>query len=152
MKRLLTPLFLLLILCGLTACSSTKEIIANGLRVEVTRVQRDGNGAIEVTWRVHNPNIVPYVFSKTTHKLSLDGTLIGTLEDTSPLGVPQSNVVERTGTLVPAGGAATQAIEQALARGTAAYRQDSSIWILIIDDELEKVVLNSAGTVPVTGQ
>jgi hypothetical protein len=151
MKQLLTPLLLLsLILSGLTGCSSTSKIISSGLRVELTRVERDSSGAVQVTWRVHNPNVVSYVFSKSAHKLSLDGAVVGTIEDVAPLGVPQLSQADRVATLVSSGAAASQVIDQAIPRGSASYRLDSTIWVLIIDDELEKIALAGAGTVPVS--
>jgi hypothetical protein len=153
MKQLLTPLLLLsLVLSGLTGCSSTSKIISSGLRIELTRVERDSSGAVQVTWRVHNPNVVSYVFSKSAHKLSLDGTAVGMVEDVAPLGVPQLSQADRTATLAPSGAAASQVIDQAIARGSAGYQMNSTLWVLIIDDDLEKIVLNGAGTVPVSAK
>lgn len=150
MKHLLAPLLLLsVVLAGLTGCSSASKTIATGLRVELTRVERDSSGAVHVTWRVHNPNIVSYVFSKSSHKLSLDGTVVGTIEDAAPLGVPKLTPGERTATLNLAGPGAGHVIDGAAARGSAAYRLDSVLWVLIIDDEVEKIGLDAAGSVPV---
>lgn len=153
MKSLLSSLLLLtLVLGGLTSCTSTSTIIATGLRIELTQVQRMSNGEVQVTWRFHNPNVVSYLFSKVSLRVALDGTQIGTIEDKSPLGLPAANHADRTGILVPAGGAANQVIEQALARGSAPYRVDSTVWVLIVDDEIEKIPLSRTGSVPVIAQ
>lgn len=153
MKHLLTPLLLLgLVLCGLTGCSSTTEIISAGLRVEVTQIQRDSTGAVQVTWRVRNPNVVSYLFTKSTHKLILNGTAVGTLADNSPLGVPQGSQAERTVALVPANAGANEIIDRAIAQGSATYRLDSILWVLIVDDDTEKIPLSASGSVPVTAK
>lgn len=152
MKHLFTPLLLLgLVFCGLTGCSSTTEIISAGLRIELTQIRRDSSG-VHVTWRVHNPNVVSYLFSKSTHKLTLDGTVVGTLEDASPVGLPQFNRVERTATLVPANAATAQVVDRALAQGSASYRLDSTVWVLIVDDQIEKIPLSASGSVPVSAK
>jgi hypothetical protein len=79
MKSLLSSLLLLtLVLGGLTSCTSTSTIIATGLRIELTQVQRMSNGEVQVTWRFHNPNVVSYLFSKVSLRVALDGTQIGT--------------------------------------------------------------------------
>ena len=153
MKPLLSSfLVLALVLGGLTGCTSTSTIIATGLRIELTQVQRMSNGEVQVTWRFHNPNVVSYLFSKVSLRVAMDGTQIGTIQDNSPLGLPASDHADRTGTLVLAGPSATQVLEQALARGSAPYRVDSTVWVLIVDDELEKIPLSRTGSVPVTAQ
>jgi hypothetical protein len=153
MKHLLTPLLLLgLVLGGLTGCSSTTEIISAGLRVDVTQIQRDSTGGVQVTWRVRNPNVVSYLFTKSTHKLNLNGTPVGTMADTSPLGVPQGNQADRTVALLPANAAAGEIIDRAIAQGSATYRLDSVLWVLIVDEDVEKVPLSASGSVPVTAK
>jgi hypothetical protein len=101
---------------------------------------------------VGNPNIVSYLLAKTTHKLTLNGLVVGTLGDDSHLGVPAQTRMERTTVLVPASPAAGAAIEQAVAQGSAAYELDSVIMLLIVDDKFEKVRLKAAGTVPVVAR
>jgi hypothetical protein len=153
MRHLLSPLLLLtLVLGGLTGCANTSKIIATGLSIELTQVQRDSNGGIKVTWKVSNPNVVSYLFSKAQLKVTLDGTAVGTIEDNSPVGLPATNQVERTGVFKPESPAAGPALEQALARGSATYQVAASVWVLIVDDDIEKISLAHSGTVPVTGQ
>lgn len=153
MKHLFTPLLLLcLVLCGLTGCSHSTEIISAGLRVELTQIQRDSSGGVHVTWRVHNPNVVSYLFTKSTHKLTLNGTVIGTVSDTAPLGLPKFNQTDRTLPLVPANPAVAEIVDRAVAQGSAAYRLESTLWVLIVDEDTEKVPLNASGSVPVTAK
>lgn len=153
MKQLLSSLLLLsLVLGGLTSCTSNSVIIATGLRIELVQVQRSPDGTVQVTWRFQNPNVVSYLFSKVSLRIAMDGMQIGTIQDNAPLGLPASNHADRTGTLVPAGPSANQVIEQALARGSAPYRVDSTVWVLIVDDEMEKIPLSRTGSVPVTAK
>lgn len=151
MKHLLTPLLLLVFtIGGLTGCSSLTKTIASGLRIELTQVQRDSGGNVQVSWRVHNPNVVAYLFTKSSHKLTLDGAAVGTFEETVRFGVPAFNNEERSATLVTTGTPANQTIDQALARGSAAYGLDSTLWVLIVDEQVERITLKGSGTVSVS--
>lgn len=149
MKRLL----LLLCVIGLVAgCSSASKVIAAGVQVELLRVQRPGSGPAKVTWRVNNPNVVHYLFTRSVLKVTLDGVAVGTVTDTSNLGVPAQSQAEFTSDLVVAGPAASQALDRAVAQGTAAYQIDCSLWMLLIDDDYEKIAQKASGTVAVSAQ
>jgi LEA14-like dessication related protein len=151
MKHLLTPLLLLILTVGgLTGCSSMTKTIASGLRIEVTQVQRDSGGNVLVSWRVQNPNVVAYLFTKSSHKLTLDGTTVGSFEETVRFGVPAFSHAERTATLVTTKTPAPQIIEQALARGSTAYGLDSTLWVLIVDEQVERISLKGSGQAPVS--
>jgi len=152
MKKL--PLLLLagLLVCGFSACSNVSEVIVGDLKFAPVKIERAGDGTVQVTLRVDNPNVVSYLISKATHKVMLNGTLVGTLIQDAPLGVPANNQEVRTMTLVPAGPAASPIIAQAVAQGSATYRLDSTIMLLILDDQFEKVHLTRSGTVSVTAK
>jgi hypothetical protein len=153
MKHLFTPLLLLcLVFGGLTGCSHNTEIISAGLRIELTQIQRDNAGGVQVTWRLHNPNVVSYLFTKSSHKITLNGTVIGTVSDTAPLGLPQFNQIDRTLPLVPANPAVAEIIDRAIAQGAAAYRLESTLVVLIVDEDTEKIPLSASGSVPVTAK
>ena len=152
MKKILPPLLLTLVLvCGFTACGSP-EFFTAGLKLELTGIERAGDGSVRVAWRVLNPNVFPYLLNTTSHKLSLNGTLVGTLEDTAPLGVPAQGQAERTGVLIPAKTPAGAIIDQAIAQGSAPYRLNSMLNILVLDDKFEKKSVTTSGTVPVTAK
>lgn len=149
MKKILPPLLLALVLvCGFTACGSPESLTA-GLKLELTGVERAADGTVRVTWRVQNPNVFSYLLDKTFHKLSLNGTLVGTITDNSPLGVPAQSRAERTAVLTPAKPPAAAVIDQAVNQGSAAYRLDSILNVLLLDDKFEKRPLSASGTVPV---
>jgi hypothetical protein len=152
MKKL--PLLLLagLLACGFIACASAPGIISSGLSVGLTRIERASDGAVYVTWHVSNPNVVSYLFARSSHKLSLNGTVVGTFLEESRLGLPAQNQVESTGRLVPMGPGAMSLIEQAVARGSAEYRLESAITILTYDEDFEKFRLSASGNVPVTAK
>lgn len=152
MKKFSLLLWAGLLIGGFSACSNTPAIIAGELKVALAKVERAGDGTVQVTWVVENPNVVSYLVSKSTHKIMLNGTLVGTIAQDSPLGVPASNRVERSGALVTAGPAAAAVIDQALAQGSAAYRVDSTILLLILDDKFEKVHLTRSGSVAVVAK
>lgn len=150
MKNPLPPLLLALVLvCGFTACGAPTYMTA-GIKIEATAIERAGDGTVRVSWRVGNPNVTSYLLEKTAHKLSLNGTLVGTFADTTRLGVPPQSQAERTGILTIDNPAAEAILQQAVARGSAAYRLDSMIHLLIVEDKTEKIPLTHSGTVTVT--
>lgn len=147
MKKLLAPLFLALAALLIGGCASNTKTITAGLQVELARVQRADNGDLQVTWRVRNPNVVHYVLSRVSFKIALDGQSVGELTETRRVGVPSLNQIEQTSVL-PAGAVANAAaLEQALARGSAAYNLNATVWILLLDDKEEKVRIDASGTV-----
>ncbi len=145
MKNWLTPLLLVVSVLAFPGCTNTSAIIVTGLKLELAQVERTGDGAIQVTWRIKNPNIVPYLVDHTILKVTLDGVLVGTVTDGARLGVPPQSQAERTSVLTPAdAGAAGR-----LTAGTASYRVDSTIFLLIYDDDILKASLVGSGNVPV---
>jgi len=152
MKKFLPPFLLALALIGgFTACNSPESTTA-GLKLELTSIERAGDGTVRVAWRVQNPNVFPYLLSKTASKLSLNGTLVATLTDDSPLGVPAQSRADRTAELKLANATATAVVDQAVAQGSAAYRVDSILTVLLLDEQTEKIRLTVSGTVPVTAK
>lgn len=148
MKKLFAPLLLTLAFLLLGGCANNMAVITAGLRADLVRLQRADNGDIRVTWRVRNPNVVGYVLTKQAIKVSIDGVPIGTVNSEERIGIPATNQAERTNVLTVASPAARQAIEQALARGSANYDLNATIWLLIVDDDIEKFSLTNSGTVP----
>jgi len=151
MKRLLTPLSLLVALAALlSACVNHSKILANGLDIEVTAIERSSDGAVAVSWHVKNSNIVSYLISRVNHKIQLNGTSLGTIDEVEALAVPANSNAGRTSKLARVGAVAEQALIEAAKTGTASYHVDSQVTILIYDDTVEKSVLNHSGTVAVT--
>lgn len=151
MKQWITPLFLLAALLGFTGCKNTGDIMAVGLGIDVTKIERASDGSFAVTWQVRNPNIVPYILDHSTHKLFIDGTLVGTMTEDSRIAIPAHNAGGRTDKLVLAGGGA-QKLNQALSAGTANYRVETTAWMLIVDDDFAKSEFVGSGTVAVSAQ
>lgn len=152
LKHWITPLFALGLLFFVSACGSGTEIISRGLRIAVTKIERTSAGAYEVSWQVENPNVVAYVVDHSEHKLYLDGVLVGSVSRKARQGVPVQNKAEAVDALVPVNSAAADKLAQALSQGSAAYRIDSTIWILLADDETAKSQLTSSGTVAVVAK
>jgi hypothetical protein len=148
MKKLSLLLLAGLLACGFIACTSA-DVMTNGLSIALTRIERTGDGAVHVTWRIGNPNIVSYLLTKGAHKLTLNGTLVGTVIDNSRLGVPAQNQVESSGLLVPVGPGSASIIDQAVAQGSASYKVESIVTMLVVNETIEKFPLSASGSVPV---
>jgi LEA14-like dessication related protein len=152
MKKLTLLLLGGLLLCGFSACANTEKIIAGDLKVALTRIERTSDNIVHATWRVDNPNVVSYLVAKGTHKILLNGALIGTIVQDQPLGVPAQSKFERGNVVTLVGPAADSILDQAIAQGSADYRVESTIMLLIIDEQFEKIRLTYTGTVPVTAK
>lgn len=154
MKKLLTPLFLLL--CGvlfLSGCShGGSDVIAVGLNAELTGIERTGDGTVMVKWSMVNPNVASYLLSRVTNKIYLNGTFLGTTVDTDAMALPVQQSVSKVSKLTPAGPETARLLTEAAARGSAAYRVDSQLVILLYGETTEKAALTHSGSVPVTGQ
>lgn len=152
MKKFLTPLLgAALFTLFATGCSSTNTLMV-GLKTELTGIARAGDGTVQVSWRVVNPNIVSYLVAEADQRIYLDGVLVGTSKDREPVAVPAQSKTDRTSALVPAGAAAERTLAAALKAGSAAYRLESSVTIRLYGDTTEKSTLTASGTVPVTAR
>lgn len=149
MKKWLTPLFAVIAALLLGGCASNSQIIAQGLKFELTQIQRSADGTVEVSYRISNPNVVSYLVDRSSHKLLLNGEVAGTIVDTARVGVAATSKVDRKVALTPAAG---DRLTAALRQGSASYRLESNVWLLMLDDEVEKASLTASGTVPVSGQ
>ena len=152
MKFFPAPLCALLVFAALlTGCGGPNTTMV-GLKMELARVAPAGNGRAEVTWRIVNPNIVPYLLARATHRVYLDGVLVGTIDDREALAVPQQSNQDRTSPLAVAGPGAEAALATALKNGSAAYRMESAVVVRLFGDTTEKTDLRASGTVPVAGK
>ena len=149
MKSFPTPLALLLVVAALLAGCGGPSTTTVGLKIELAGVARQSDGRAQVTWRVVNPNIVPYLLARVSHRIYLDGVLVGTLDDREALAIPSQANQERTAALVSAGPAAERALAAAAATGSAAYRVESNVVVRLYGETTEKGELRGAGTVPV---
>ena len=153
MKKCLLPLFLLVYgLVFQSGCNSNGTIIVVGLRIELTGIERTTDGTATVSWRVMNPNVAPYLLARTSHKIYLNGTLVGTTVDNEPMAVPARNNAGKTSKLILAGPAAGRLLAEAVGHGPVSYRLDSSLLVLIYNDTTEKSSLSSTGPVTVSSK
>ena len=153
MKRFYTPVLLLTLLAAcVLGCRNTSVIIATGLRVELTAITNNADGTVSASWRMVNPNIASYLLSSTSHKVYLNGVLLGTITDHEPLGVPASTSVDRASKLGAGDAAASRTLAEAMTKGSGNYRVDSQIVIRIYDETVEKATLTNSGTVPVVAK
>lgn len=152
MKRCLIPVVLLALLAGFTACANSSRIIATGLAIEISSIERTSETSAEVSWHVKNTNIVSYLISRVNHKIQLNGIPLGAVDEKDPLAVPPSSNSGRKSTLTGLNAAANQALIDAARTGTASYRVDSQLTILIYDDNTEKSAVSNSGTTAVTSR
>jgi len=149
MKRYLAPVVLPALLAFFASCTNVGEIIATGLEVEITGIQRAGDHEAEVSWRLKNPNVVSYLFSHITHKIRLNGTPLGTIDEKDALALPAKSDSEHTGKLTGLDPAASRALADAAIAGSASYQIDTELTVLIYDDNKEKSLLSGSGSVTV---
>jgi hypothetical protein len=153
MKNLLTPLLLACSVLCLAGCSGfTQGATAIGLSVEVTGVNRAADGAVEVSFRLDNPNIVPYLLAETTHRIFLNGTLIGIHRNLQAVALPAQTKLEGMARLIPEGPAAVRAVNDAVAAGSASYRTETALLIRLYGETTDKGTLVGTGTVAVTAK
>lgn len=152
MKKFLTPLFLVTLLALFAGCSSTSNNTTAGVKIELTGVARASDGRTRVSWRVANPNVISYLVSQATHRVYLNGVLIGTVHDREPFAVMPQAHTDRTSPLASAGPAGDSALATAAAAGSAAYRVESAIVVQLYGEMIDKSNLTATGTVPVTAK
>lgn len=139
-------------LLTLSGCNNTSRMLATGLEIEVTAIERGADGSVAVSWQFKNSNIVPYLVSQLTLKIQLNGTPLGTIAEKEALALPANNHAGRTSKLTSLDANANRALAEAIAAGSGNYRIDSQITVLIYDDNVEKSALGSSGTVKVTSK
>lgn len=152
MKKFLAPFFLVALFAALGSGCNSSNTITVGLKVELTGLARAGDGSTQVSWRVVNPNVVPYLIAQSNHRVYLDGVLVGTITDKEATALPAHNHAARSTTLTTAGPAAERTLAAAAAAGSAAYRVESTVIIRLYGDTTERSSLSSAGTVPVSAK
>ncbi|MBI2514284.1 MAG: hypothetical protein HYV96_20110 [Opitutae bacterium] len=117
-----------------SACSSQMPV---GLGIELVSLDA---GAGKATVRYLNPSVVAYNVEHSSHRVFLDGKLAGTIEIKAPLGIPQQRNLEQSGTFVAGKGAGVPA-------GSASYRLESTLTLVLYGDNLQTSKLSGSGTV-----
>jgi hypothetical protein len=152
MKKWITPFLVLAALLGLAACHNSNDTISRGLRIALTKIDRTAAGGYEISWQVENPNVVAYVVDHSEHKIFLNDVLVGSVVRKSRQGVPLQAKAEGVDPLILANPAAADKLAQLIGQGPVSYRIESTIWVLLAEDETSKSQLTSTGTVSVTAQ
>ena len=65
MKKFLAPFFLAIWFTAFSAGCGSGNTTTVGLQVELTGIARTSDGVTKLSWRVVNPNIVPYLVAAT---------------------------------------------------------------------------------------
>lgn len=147
MKRSLA-LFVLAALAAvlLSGCNSVTPAFA-GLGTQVARLERDSSGKVTATLKFVNPNLAAYNVSKSTHRVALDGTHVGTVNVEKPFGIPPQSTIEQVAELKVEGG--ESALAAAVERGTASYRADTVVTFQLFGENKEVIKSSASGTVTV---
>lgn len=139
MNKLLASLCLLGV--GLLAgCSSSTPLAGIGL--ELASIERRSDGTAVATVRIVNPNTVAYNVAGATHRIFLNERAVGTLEISQPTGLPAQTVGLHSGPLKLESGAT-------LPGGSASYRLESRVVLVLWGDRQETSKLTGRGTVAV---
>lgn len=124
------------LLVSLAGCSSPIPV---GLGIELASLDPAGGKA---TIRYLNPSVVAYNVERSSHRVYLDGKLAGTVEIKAPIGIPQQRNLEQSGTFVAEKGAS-------LPTGSASYRVESTLTLVLYGENLQTSKLSGSGTVVV---
>ncbi len=143
-KRLLSALLALTVL-AFAGCQSRDSRLGE-ISVTVVEIKpaADRSQAL-VTLRFINENIIPFGFSSSTHRLQLEGSLFGRINNTEPFGIAPTSTVSREMVLQVENPALLQ---QLLARGgasSATYQLESVLQIRRGEERL-RVNNTSGGT------
>ena len=153
MKKFLTPFFLVTLLALVAGCNSSRNNNTTaGVKIELTGLARASDGSTRVSWRVANPNVISYLVSQATHRIYLNGVLVGTVKDREPLAVTAQAHTDVTSAMTSAGPAGDSALAAAASAGSAAYRVESAIVVQLYGEMIDKSDLTATGTVPVTAK
>jgi LEA14-like dessication related protein len=151
MKKFFAPFFLITLFAAFgTGCGTNNLMV--GLQVELTGITRAADGTTEVSWRVHNPNVVSYLLAETTHKIHLNGKMVGTVRQKQALAVPASSTIEGAAVMTVAGAEGERVLTEALAAGKASYQVEVAVVVRLYGDTTDKSTLSMRGTIPVTAK
>lgn len=119
-----------------SACSSRIPV---GLGIELAALEA---AAGQATVRYVNPSVVSYNVEHSTHRVFLDGKLVGKIEIKTPLGIPAQRNLEQSGTFVADKGAS-------LPVGSANYRIESELTLVLYGDNQQTSKLSGSGAIVV---
>jgi hypothetical protein len=119
-----------------SACSSQMPV---GLGIELVSLDAKAGHA---TVRYLNPSVVAYNVEHSSHRVILDGKFVGTVELKAPIGIPQQRNLEQSGTFVAEKSAN-------IAAGSASYRLESTLFLVLYGDNLQTSKISGSGTVVV---
>ncbi len=151
MKKSLFSVIFALAALLFAGCSSGYQPGITGLGIELTRIERGADGLTRVHWLINNPNIIAYLVGGSTHKIYLDGGLVGTTTLREPIGVPKQSQQPQSA-ILKIEGTGGHALTIALSRGSATYRLESNLTITVYGEGKENYRAVATGTVLVVAK
>lgn len=152
---LLRPGFLLLAICTLvvTGCSSgpsfrgSLNVTLLDLRTTETAL---ASNRLPWTLRFINESIAPLGYSKSTHKLYLNGKYVGEGESARPFGIPPQNSVTQEITFDLENPTLVRQLVSSGTSQTVPYRLETVLFQTVYEDD-RRIKVESEGTVSVGG-
>lgn len=139
MKNLLPRLPLFALVClgllSFAGCLSTPKI--NSINVGIVELKPGANAdQISVVLFYSNENVIPIAIAETSHKLYINGKLLGKSEDLNPVGLPPARVTHQTVTLLVKDKALLQSLIASADAQSASYRIESRLTIMSGEEEM----------------
>jgi LEA14-like dessication related protein len=132
---LLRLAFLVLCVSGLVGCFSHQTF--GGINVTVVGLKPTAAAAANtpatLTLHFANENVIAVGIDSSTHRLFLNGTLVGTAVNANPLGVQAMTTVTQE---VPVKFDNLALVQQLAAAGTTSYRLESDLLLMAGDEKI----------------
>lgn len=125
----IAPFLSLLAVLVCAGCSHPGTSAIESITVRVSEVTRNEAGGASMKVTYINASVLPIAVSETRHKLYLNGTLVGEVENGRPIGLQAAGAADQdipltlTATLPPAG-------------STAAYRLETTLIVMAGEERL----------------
>ena len=152
---LLRPGSLLLAICAfiVAGCSSAPNF-RGSINITLTDVQPTetavASNGTPLTLRFTNESIAPLGYSKSTHKLYLNGKYAGAGESDRPFGIPPQNSITREVIFELENPDMVRQLISSSAPQTVSYRLESVLFQTVYEDD-HRIKIESGGTVTLGG-
>lgn len=143
MKALL-PRFFALCLCIFALVGCLGGVRLNSISVEVTDVAKGPTSdVLRVTIRYTNENVIPIAVDSTSHKLYVNGKLLGKCLSKAPVGLPPTQTINEVILLHIEDAAFLQSLIGQAGKQTASYKIDSKLFVKSGDENLDTRAINT---------
>jgi LEA14-like dessication related protein len=143
MKALL-PRLLALSLCLLAFAGCMGGIKLNSISVEIIEVRKGPSaGEIGMTVRYSNENVIPIAIDHTTHKVYVNGKLLGKCVSNAPVGLPPTKSIDEKLILKIEDKALLADLVAKASTQTASYKLETRIFVKSGEEDLDSRASNT---------